>query len=42
MNKLLERNKVINSQINTYIRKSASHIAVPLIIMPPPSKSSGD
>lgn len=43
MSKLLERNRVINSQINNYVKKSACFLPVPLIIMPPPnSRSSGE
>ena len=39
--KLCERNRTINQQINSHVRKSAHCLPVPLIIIPPP-RSSGD
>jgi hypothetical protein len=42
MLKLLERNRQINSQISNYVRRSSSFLPVPLIIIPPPHRSSGD
>lgn len=44
MNKLLERNKAIKSQINCYVKKTPHHMSFSVINMPPPayfSKSSG-
>jgi hypothetical protein len=40
--KLIERNRPINAQINNYIRKTQSFMPIPLIIIPPPNKSSGE
>ena len=45
MNKLLERNKAIKSQINCYVKKTPHHMSFSVINMPPPayfSKSSGE
>jgi glutaredoxin len=39
--KLIERNKLINTQINNFVRKSCAYIPVPLLIIPN-NKSSGD
>jgi hypothetical protein len=40
LNKLMERNKTINSQISVYIKKSTNFLPVPIV--PISAKSSGD
>jgi len=40
MGKLLDRNKAINSQINSFVRKSTNCLTIPVLF--PRNKSSGD
>lgn len=40
--RLLERNRQVNGQINNFVRRTTACLQVPLIIIPPPNRSSGD